>query len=74
MNWKKLYITVILSVITIFSLSFAGCESTFAGFLNKGDEIVFVEPNEPVSVPYPAVLLHRGRYFELIKFEAESEE
>jgi len=33
-------------------------------------QIVFAEPNEPVCVPYPAVVLSRGRYLELVEVEA----
>jgi len=31
--------------------------------------VIFVEPNIPVTVSYPGVILHRGRYQELIECE-----
>ena len=40
--------------------------------LSDSKKVIFVEPNEVRMVKYPAVILSRGRYQQLIEFEMEA--
>ena len=33
------------------------------------ERVIFLEPNQPAAAPWPAVILSRGRYLELIEAE-----
>ena len=71
LQWR-LIIPLSLVIVVSMTVSITSCswfKKPSIIYLDSSTEVVFIEPGQVVSVDYPAVILHRGRYLELLKHE-----
>ena len=69
-HMKKLCTLLLMLILSVLMLG--GCLQARHSRLiviSESKRAILVEPNVPVTVNYPAVLIHRGRYLELIECE-----
>jgi len=62
---------MLVGAILLINFSVSGCRSakSLTVYIADSEKVIFVEPNEPVSIPYKGVLITRVKYWKLLNHE-----